>query len=474
MNINKLRKPIIEFCNRYGQPILFARVEMVAEGARLIFGIAGQDAANRLKIVAKQAFEDEFSSLEIVDVSAADSLEELTGQNGMWIFDPTMALRRAEAAIVAADTLRADGWSGRLWFELKHRAFFLQDTQDHSWAEQFGTRLEEETARREVEFADFPEIRCGVPNNDAIAVDRASALRSASTQSSQLPSFRFRLKPLIAAILGLGFLGLAQPAAAADPAVSALSAKLGAQGGSLDGKGAGIGFGSIMAPLGHSLGLQVDAGAGSIDSNAYWGTGAHLFWRDPSIGLLGFTYSYQRWNDFDFGFLHNSSTAIVKDAFMHRGGMEGELYLSRFTLSGHGGYQDGTVKSDGYGQLKLRYYATDDLAVHVTGDHFGGQNLIRGGVEYRPGLEALSGLSLFAEGGYGSQDYGMGQAGIRIYFGKPATLINRDRRTDPDSLIPDDTNALIQQIKNMRVSQPYVAPSGGDGNGNKEAAFPAK
>lgn len=94
--------------------------------------------------------------------------------------------------------------------------------------------------------------------------------------------------------------------------------------------------------------------------------------------------------------------------------------------------------------------------MQATADHFGGQNLIRGGVEYRPNLEVLSGLSLFAEGGYGSQDYAMGQAGIRLYFGKPTTLIGRDRRSDPDSLVPEETNAFVQQIKNMRSNQRYA------------------
>lgn len=460
MNINKLKRAIIEFCNRYGKPILFARIDMAADETHLIFGVAGAEAAQNLKAIATQAFEDGFSNLEVLDVASADyqeNLEDLLGQNGDWIFDPTMALRRAEAAVSASSTLRAEGWSGKLWFDPEQRTFYMQDAVNQQHLDRFAELLERETVRREVEFARFPEIRRAAPSGNSIAVDCLSTNRTAANQVGKFPSFRFRLKPLIALMFGLGFLGLGQ-AVMADPAVSELNAKLGAQGGSLGDKGAGLGFGSITAPLGHSFGLQVDAGAGSVDSKAYWGTGAHLFWRDPEIGLLGFSYSYQRWNDFDFGFLNNSATTVIKDAYMHRGGMEGELYLSRFTLSGRGGYQDGIVKGDGYGQLKLRYYATDDLAVQVTGDHFGGQNLIRGGVEYRPNLEALSGLSLFAEGGYGSQDYGMGQAGIRYYFGKPATLINRDRRSDPDLLIPDDTNALIQQIKGMRNNQPYVKP----------------
>lgn len=462
-----LRRAILEFCNRYSTPILFARLEATAAGSRLVFGVAGADAAARLQAVAELAFAGAFAGLDVVDVSSVEygqSLEHMIGQRGEWLFDPTLALRRAEAAVAAANALRAEGWSGRISFQPKQRTFYLADTAGADWCNRFRALLAAETGRLEVEFVQPPRVLSALPGAGTLAVDRISCGQTLSAATGRYAGFRFRLKPLIAAILGLGFLNMVQPAAA-EPAVSELNGKLGANGGSFDGKGSGIGFGSVTAPLGHSFGLQLDAGAGSIDSNAYWGTGAHLFWRDPSVGLLGLTYGYQRWNDFDFGFLHNNNTAVVADAFMHRAGLEGEWYLSRFTLSGRGGYQDGTVNSDGYGQLKLKYYATDDLAVHATADHFGGQNLIRGGVEYRPNLEVLSGLSLFAEGGYGSQDYGMGQAGIRLYFGKPTTLIGRDRRSDPDSLIPDDTNALVQQIKNMRRGQPYVVSTGVGGKG---------
>jgi len=120
---------------------------------------------------------------------------------------------------------------------------------------------------------------------------------AAPVKSTKFPSLRFHLRTLLAAMLGLNFLVICE-SAADEPAVSALNAKLGAQGGSLDGMATGIGFGSFTTPLGHSFGVQVDAGAGSVDSKTYWSTGAHLFWRAPSVGLLGLTYSYQSWNDF--------------------------------------------------------------------------------------------------------------------------------------------------------------------------------
>jgi hypothetical protein len=248
----------------------------------------------------------------------------------------------------------------------------------------------------------------------------------------------------------------------ADPAVSEFNTKLSLQGLSLDGKGAGIGTGGFTAPLSYSFGVQQDVEAGFVNNQAYWGTGTHLFWRDPSVGLLGLTYSYQHWSNVDLGYINNSQTPVIKDAVMHRGGVEGELYLLRFTLSGRGGYQDGTVKADGYGHLKLRYYATDDLVVYASGDHFTNQNLIRGGMEYRPNLDNLSGLSVFAEGGYGSYDYGMAQVGIRYYFGTPATLIDRDRHSDPETLfvqVPFARPAAVPKPPPPPVvAPPVVAP----------------
>lgn len=253
--------------------------------------------------------------------------------------------------------------------------------------------------------------------------------------SDAIPNFRVYRQSVIVAMLGLSCLALCESvmadSAASEPAVSEPNAKVSVQGASLDGRGAGIVSGLFTAPIGHSFGVQIDAQAGLVNSEAYWGTGAHLFWRDPSVGMLGVTYSYQQWSNFNFGWL-DSNTQIIKDATLHRGGVQGELYLSRFTLSGYAGYQDGNVPEGAYGQLKLGYYATDDLSLHVTGDHFAGYNMIRGGVEYRPNFTALPNLALFAEGGYATHEYGLATAGIRYYFGKSTpTLIHRDRHSDP-------------------------------------------
>ena len=81
------------------------------------------------------------------------------------------------------------------------------------------------------------------------------------------------------------------PARAEGPAVSALNGKASAEGGvtGTDGYSSGVGTakGSIAAPLGYNFGVQFDALAGTAFNSGFGGGTAHLFWRDPEIGLFG-------------------------------------------------------------------------------------------------------------------------------------------------------------------------------------------
>lgn len=86
--------------------------------------------------------------------------------------------------------------------------------------------------------------------------------------------------------------------------------------------------GSIAVPLGQEFGLQIDGLAASDfhknnDISAY-GTAAHLFWRDPSRGLLGVYGGYAKLNS-------------PWDVSYHAAAAEGELYLDRFSVGGSPG-----------------------------------------------------------------------------------------------------------------------------------------
>src|SRR5215212_6548147 len=100
------------------------------------------------------------------------------------------------------------------------------------------------------------------------------------------------------------------------PAVSGVNGKLEAFGGEFDDNSLGAVAGSITFPLSQRYGLQVDGLAGSWDGDGIYGIGAHLFWRDPSQGLLGVYADHVRWEG--FGGKEVSRVAV-----------EGELYLGR-------------------------------------------------------------------------------------------------------------------------------------------------
>lgn len=141
------------------------------------------------------------------------------------------------------------------------------------------------------------------------------------------------------------------------PAVDSLNAKVAAFGGAVDGTGLYGGAGSVSVPLGYRFGLQIDgivAGANlDVGGDASLaGTSGHLFWRHPSIGLLGLYGNY----------LHADAFGGV-DVFA--GGVEGALYLGRFTLEGVVGAEGGDVDTRVFDVAKFSYYATDNLKLSV-------------------------------------------------------------------------------------------------------------
>ncbi len=211
------------------------------------------------------------------------------------------------------------------------------------------------------------------------------------------------------------------------PAVSAPNGKIAVFGGSQDGGLYGV-TGSISVPLGFPYGFQIDGLVGSGEDAAFYGVGGHLFWRDPAKGLLGLYGSYVTWD------LSQDGT---QGADVGKAGVEGEAYLGRFTLEGLAAYQFGT--NTGFaGKAILAYYPMDNWRID------GGVNYLEGpgaigtiGTEWQP--HAGKGLSLFAKGSIGQDDYKQVLGGVRYYFGDPnKSLIDRQRQDDPDSTLPAD------------------------------------
>ncbi len=214
----------------------------------------------------------------------------------------------------------------------------------------------------------------------------------------------------------------------AKPAVSGINGKLEAYYTWIDIDGLGdvdlwTGAGAISIPVGHSFGVQIDGGIGRFSGNGSataYGIGAHAFWRNPDVALLGLYGDYQTTTDFDF------------DAV--RLGVEGELYLDRISLEGIAGAErvDGPGGDDTYfsGEALAAFYITDDFRVH-------------GGVGHRfdetygtIGAEAMlplggNNVALFTDGRFSSNQTAI-RGGLRVYFGESGkSLIARHREDDP-------------------------------------------
>lgn len=208
-------------------------------------------------------------------------------------------------------------------------------------------------------------------------------------------------------------LSMAANAATDSKAVSAANGKMGLFGGWVDGDGSINLSGSYSFPLSTYFGVQFDGLYGQLDGRGLYGTGGHLFWRNPDYALFGLTGSYLQ---------HRS------DGLWRIGG-EGEIYCSQITLAGQLGNQSGDLGDDGYGRIDLRYYlAKDNVMLSGNGGHFDHRTVWGADAEY---LTNLGGLSLIASGGRGGDGYYYLLGGIRYYFGAKKSLMLRHREDDP-------------------------------------------
>lgn len=161
------------------------------------------------------------------------------------------------------------------------------------------------------------------------------------------------------------------------PAVDGFNAKASAFGGAAQDQALFGGEGSITMPLGLRFGMQLDGLKANFDSEAqgdvtFGGTAGHLFWRDPSIGLLGVNGDYMHADAFGGGV----------DLFA--GGAEGALYLRRFTLEVIAGAKGGEVDAGAFGNVgidtrffdvaTLSYYPTDNFKLSVGQSYFLGDD----------------------------------------------------------------------------------------------------
>jgi hypothetical protein len=195
--------------------------------------------------------------------------------------------------------------------------------------------------------------------------------------------------------------------------------------------------GALTVPLGHRFGLQLDGAAGGLDGSlgksAFYGTGAHLFWRDPSTGMVGIEAGFARLDA--MGGMNTYSL-----------GIEAERYWNSVTLGGLIGLVDAstTTYTTAFGNLRhdpsphfvaaanLAWYPDENLAVTVSGSVSGSRAAAGVGIEWAPASATSVQPSIFARAVLHDGGDVSAVAGLSIYFGgQPKPLIRRHREDDP-------------------------------------------
>jgi hypothetical protein len=362
------------------------------------------------------------------------SLEALTRRlgNGAIVYDPTRFVARSESIVSLAKALRrtltrpVNGIfveaSRRTLFVIVDRASYATEAADQT-AEQADTlkTVTECVSRWQVENAEKLDlaIRVGFEPPAGASLISVDTLTVKSTFRSLIRRGlrRHALKVGLASLFGLsaGIPAFAQEPAVSAPNVSAIIA------GKLfdethfgeESPWGGLGVKAAI-PLGNSFGFQGDAAVGTF---GYYGFGGHLFWRDPAIGLVGGFASYEE-ND---------------NADMTRFGVEAEGYWNQITVRGAGGLQGGSVEDGFFGNLDVIFYATPNFSLTAGAITDPGEEIYgHAGFEWQPAVSGLAGMSVFADGQFGSEDRTQVMAGLKFHFGGGGkTLIDRDRRDDP-------------------------------------------
>lgn len=224
------------------------------------------------------------------------------------------------------------------------------------------------------------------------------------------------------------------------PAVDGINGKIAGFGGGANHTNGFYGTtGSLAVPLAQQWGAQIDGAVASFANSGFSRGAGHLFWRDPSIALLGAYGSYSHWNG--IGALNIPRIGVDISRFA----AEGEYYWSRWTLRGLAGYE--TVRLNApvvpglpglsipnrfFDSISASYYVTDNFKLSIGHLYSIGRHGLTLGSEHGFALgggrmASLFAAALLAEGGNNAV-----LAGLRFYLGqRDKTLIDRNRQDDP-------------------------------------------
>ncbi len=357
------------------------------------------------------------------------------------VYDPTHSISRAKALVELGRRLRgAFGYGLRgLYLEPDSRSLFLLYRPDEFLQEgaldaATKDRLEGEARAIVASWQSEDGTAFGLSIRLCFELPPVSLVPldplSLDNSLQRLPWMaRLHAEILVGGVATLLGMALAAPARAQDanlPAVSGVNGKVQLEAGEGDAHPLGEGIGSLTFPLGQSFGGQIDAGGASDGGHAIWGLAGQGFWRNPDLGLVGGFYAHMH-EDLTFPGMTGTQ--------LSRSGVEGALYLGRFTPQAEVGFQSGGTKNGAFGVVELGWYPTDNLLIRGGADLNPGKDLALADVEYQLGYSALPGLSVFAEGGVSGERPSYALFGFRYYFGATKTLIRRHREDDPDPLV---------------------------------------
>lgn len=216
------------------------------------------------------------------------------------------------------------------------------------------------------------------------------------------------------------------PIAEQMPAVDGVNFKVSAVTGVIGGYANHMFIASVATPIPYfsQFGAQLDLGIGNYRSDYISAAaGLHLFWRDPSIGMLGI-YG-------DWGYVNPEHAGRV--------GIEGAYYSGPWTLDGVAGVTFGQhVLTQFFDEVDLSYYFTENLRGSVGHRLTTRGHVANVGFEYMPVLGAANGWSVYGEAEAGEDEYYGAWIGLRYSFGSSSanSLMERDRQADPKVRIP--------------------------------------
>lgn len=444
----------------FNRPVLTAHVTTgvgTAKERRSVLG-ALRGANTGMKCRLKQHQQQKFE--------AARTLEDFVGRYGQSeiVFDPTQVVSRTRALVTLACDIRTafnsdevigtylDAEARTIYVVLDPSRFFTDHkitggdilAAEARTKDAISTYLENDACIARNVLLSFE-----MPPMALVPVDKASFFDLGDVAKSKFG--RLNMGAVVALVSAFGATSLA-----ADPAVSGFNAKLSIDGSTtrddiIGDNDTTLLSGSATMPLGERFGFQLDGVLGSTNGDNVQGLGGHLFWRDPSVALVGLTFGIA---DIDRG-------AAATDQKLRQIGAEAEFYINDFTIYASAGRQSGDNVLEGtYGALGLGWYATDNLELALdlstTPDN---DSITTVGLEWQPAFNAANNISIFADASVGSNDFESYSVGFRMYFGgSRTTLAGRHRYDDPkDNIARNLVRYRPNSLGNGTPSAPDVS-----------------